>query len=118
MSEKQPPSYLTAIPFSLRWKLWLIAWSVGLVAAGFPNPALIFYFWLFPIGLLKVIGWQDTGYDSGYFVGWLVYIPLSVLALIARPRLLYFTLYLILCFLLLLNIVGCQQMNAQMKDMH
>ncbi len=114
MNNNQPPSCMTEIPFSRRRKLWLIAWVVGLIAAGFPNPALIAVIWCFPLGLMNVVRWD--GYADDYLiVGWLFYGALTVVALMSRPRVLYFTLYIILCILLLLNIVGCHQMNALMK---
>ena len=105
---------MTEIPLPRRWKLWLIAWGVGLIAAGFPNPALIVYAWLFPWGLMEAVGWKRSGYDSDYIVGWLPYIALTVAALFSRPRVFYFTLYVTLCILLALNAAGCQQMNAKM----
>ena len=112
MNDNRTSFWMTELPFSRRWKFWLAAWFTGLIAAGFPHPALVFYLWLFPLGLLKMTG-RLTGNDSDYIVGWLLYALITVLALLSRPRVLYFTFYVVFCTLLLLNIVGCQQINAQ-----
>ena len=109
--------HLAEISFSQRWKLWLIAWATALVAAGAPNPGLILYVWLFPLGLMKAIGWEQSGKDNDYILGWLPYIALTIAAMYSRPRVLYFTIYVVLCILLLLNVVGCQQMN-DLSDLH
>lgn len=105
---------MTDIPFSRRWKLWLIAWGVGLVAAGFPNPALIFYVWFFPSGLAKAFDRPFPAYDIA--IGWLIYLLLTAFAFLSRPRVLYFTFFGIFCILLLLNAVGCQRMLGQMFE--
>lgn len=118
MSESGTSFWKTEISLALRWKLWLGAWLVGLVAAGFPHPVLILVVWLFPWGLMDMIGWQRTGHDGDYFVGWLPYIVLTVAAIRSRPRVLYFLFFGILCVLLLLNIVGCHRLNAQGSDIH
>ena len=94
----------------------MIAWIVGLIAAGFPNPTLLLWVWLFPLGLFEIAGRQFTGLDSDYVIGWLFYALLTALALVSRPRFLYFIFYTVLCILLILNIVGCQQMNARMVE--
>ena len=118
MNDNQTSFWKAEIPFLRRWKLWLLAWIIALVAAGFPNPGLIVIIWLFPWGLMDSIGWQRTGYDSDYVVGWLPYIVLTIAALLSRRRILYFAFFVILCVLLLLNIVGCHHLNAQASDMH
>ena len=116
MNNKERSAWTVEIPFSYRWKLCLVAWVIGLVAAGFPNPALIMYLWFFPLGLLEVTGWRFGGQDSEYVVGWFCYTLITVFALMARPRLLYFTLFGVLCILLLLNAAGCQHMMARVVE--
>lgn len=114
MSNDHQSFITTEIPFSRRWKLLLIAWGIGLVASGFPNPDSISIIWFFPLGLIKVVGWEG-GHPNDFIVGWVLYLALTVVALVSRPRVLYFTFYIILCILLLLNIAGCHQIIAQMK---
>ena len=109
---------MAEIPFSRRWKLWLIAWGTALVVAGLPRPTLILYAWLFPWGLMEAVGWKRSGYDADYIVGWLPYIALTIAALCSRRRVLYFTFYVVLCILLILNVVGCQQMDLNFGDLH
>lgn len=107
---------MAEVSFSRRWKLCLIAWVFGLISAGFPNPGLILYVWFFPLGLLEIAGKQSTGHDSEYLVGWIFYILITASALTSRPRVLYYTLFGVLCILLLLNAAGCQHMMARVVE--
>lgn len=104
---------MAEIPFTRRLTLLLIVWAVGLVAAGFPNPVLIVYTNLFPVGLRVATPWIYTVMDRNYIiVGWLLYMALTLAALLSRPRILFVTFYRVLCVLLVVNVVGCQYINA------
>lgn len=107
---------MTRIPFSQRWKLWLIAWAVALFAAWYTT--LIPYVWLFPLGLMEVVGRKQFGHDLDLLWGWFLYLALTIAAMCCRPRVLYFTFYTILCILLALNVIGCHQIHLNFGDVH
>ena len=106
---------MSNISFSYRWKLWLLAWGLTVLAIGVPYPGLILWFWMFPFGLTEAMGWKRSG---DYILGWLLYIALTIAALYTRRSFLYFTLYVILCILLLLNVFGCHKIALGLKDLH
>lgn len=104
------------IPFKRRLKLWLMAWAVGLVAAGFPHPVMIVWVWVFPLGLMEAFSLDNKipGEDAVYFLVWLPYIGLTIAALLARRRADFTKLLILLCLLLAVNVAGCRHMNANM----
>lgn len=71
----------------------------------------------FPAGILGLFQEKDKSFEttlsllgSGAFImGWAIYIFLSVLILGATKRSVFTVAYLILCFLLALNVGGCQR---------
>jgi hypothetical protein len=83
-------------------------------------PVSILYTPLFPVGLL--VAFHDTGYHDSKEAGewilvtlWIVYVALTSGALIARQKLASWSLYVILCALLMLNVLGCREFWSQVS---
>ena len=90
-----------------RLNLLCIPWALTVVAT-FPG---IFYPFLLPAGLYRLFGIRETdSITNGWWLamGWLVYIGLTVAAVILRRRVGYWIVYGVLCLLLALNCVGCR----------
>jgi hypothetical protein len=106
----QPPP----MPLGRRLTLLLIAWCVAVLAAAAAFPHLSRkYILLFPYGLFTAVisALGAKGNSAPHVaVGWLMYVVLTFTSLFSARRMLYFTLYAILCGLLLLNIIGCHMM--------
>ena len=95
----------------------------------FPEIPLLLAFPLFPLGLLFGIpGLQATGPQpptgpqnvvAVFFwlsaAGWLIYLTVSLTALLTKRRVLFFIFYGILCCLLVLNVRGCQVFLKQVE---
>jgi hypothetical protein len=117
---KQAETGLTTTPWELsrdeRYRHLAIAWGIAFVVFAinhhgnlfaailyFPLPAYI----LLSFGAL-LLGFGGLPLDpvSVVGLGWIVYVSLSGLILLARKRLVYYSLYLGLCLLLLLNVIA------------
>jgi hypothetical protein len=109
---KQPSS---EISIGRRCGLWLAAWVVAL-AITMPNPKAVALVWVFPFGLLRLIGWRFDRYVAALVVGWLPYTLLTIAALATRQRKTYFVIYGILCATLLINAVSCNMMLRELGN--
>jgi hypothetical protein len=72
---------------------------------------------IFPAGLVApfVMGTPEPSATTLIFAGWALYAGLTVLGLVKPSR----ALFLILCFLLVINIVGCQfVVTERLKELH
>jgi hypothetical protein len=82
-------------------------------ATAFPHPTRAKYVLLFPYGLITFIisalGVKSQSAPHIIF-GWLMYIALTLASVLTGKRLGYLFLYTLLCFLLLLNVIGCHMM--------
>jgi hypothetical protein len=67
---------------------------------------------------MEAVGRKQAGHDLDFLFGWFLYLNLTIVALCSRPRVLYFAFYVILCILLILNVVGCRQMDLNFNDLH
>jgi len=105
------------LSFLRRCGLWLATWAVALIIT-VPNLKGVLLIWVFPFGLLRLLGWPSERYVVVFTVGWLPYVVLTVAALLTRRRSTYFVIYSILCALLVVNVVGCRMMFAELKDAH
>ena len=103
------------ISLGRRCGLWLVAWVVALVIT-LPNPKAVALVWVFPFGLLRLMGWTIDRYVAALMVGWLPYTVLTVAALSTRQRKVYFVIYGILCAMLLLNAIGCHMMFRELRN--
>jgi hypothetical protein len=67
----------------------------------------------FPVAayLLLGLGSLPLGLTSAAALGWITYLSLTGIALFARKRFAYYVIYLTLCMLLLLNVVGCYALS-------
>lgn len=116
----QPPAEArrtAEISLKRRCGLWLTAWAAAFVIA-MPNPVGVIYIWMFPLGLLYVVGWKYDKYDVHYVVGWLPYAVLTIAAMLVRRRRTFFVIYGVLCAFLVLNVGGCRSMQRGMRDLH
>ncbi|NOS69688.1 MAG: hypothetical protein HOP33_07140 [Verrucomicrobia bacterium] len=115
---------------SSRVTLWLVAWGVALAATTIPicikSPEFFPYFvtsiWGFPIGTAAFAFPEHRNPPDGVVVaslvaGWLFYIALTIVGLYQKRRVRYFTVYTILCLLLILNAVGCN-VNMMKGEWH
>jgi hypothetical protein len=92
------------------------AWAIAVIAA-FPHPAGIVWFWAFPAGLSMFF----TGTRADLLdvvIGWPVYIALTAWAVSARRRWLYIAVYVLICVVLALNVVGCRRVLRGLDDLH
>ena len=97
--------------------LWLAAWIIAALATAIPDPRVLLFAFLFPTGLLEFVP-ENLGIleppDSGYLwflIVCILYIGLTITALLQSRRLWYFILYAVLCAILALNAVGCHIQN-------
>ena len=110
----------TELKVSLRRKAWLwtAAWGVAMIATATPycDPGLVFWTWLFPVGLVGVFyaASPPVGGLTVTVAGWLLYVVLTIVGLRQNRRSRYFLIYAILCALLVLNVVGC---HVQIQDL-
>ena len=97
------------ITFGRRAALWAVAFAVATIATVAPYPEMLRVAWLFPIGLLGLVHPDPRNLMTTEVIilGWLIYVVVSVCALMQRQWGRYLTLYGILCVLLLMNVVGC-----------
>src|SRR5437773_10072413 len=115
---------------SSRVILWFAAWGVALAATPIPVsiaipglfPCFVMYIWAFPIGTAAFAFPEHWNPPDGVVVaslvgGWLFYIALTVVGLYQKRRVRYFTVYAILCLLLILNVVGCN-VNMMKGEWH
>lgn len=110
-------------PASVRFKcgLLLAACAATILAAAIPHPGRLRWVLWFPLGAamgLERFGISIPGFDNGFpkdymamgagmVGGWLLYFGLAGAGLLARRRVTYFAVYLLIWLLLALNIVGC-----------
>jgi hypothetical protein len=100
------------VPERLKWVLFYSAWAVVVLVM---NPKNLLVAPLFPVGLLAVFpGGEQAAVMFSMLVvpgllGWILYAALSML--IARTRKIgtFFPVYLVLCVVLALNVVGCKK---------
>ena len=95
--------------------LWITAWIIATVACAVPRPVILIFTGVFPAGLLYFLlpacAWSNDTTIGLLVFGWLLYAGLTVAGLSQKRASKYFQLYLILCVLLLLNVVGCQVLS-------
>lgn len=98
--------------------LWLGAWFV--VAAATTGFQLMMPFimprlaWLFPMGLVFHSPSDEVTQNLICFLGWLLYLGLSIYGLTRRDRRYFYLAYAILIVLLVLNVTGCRVEISQM----
>ena len=112
-----------SISVGTRIAFWAAAWLVAAAATLVPSSgvyksyALVYYCWLFPVGLLGLFvpsDWQPPVPAVLILsLGWLLYFGLSVYGLTRRERPRYFLVYVILIVLLILNVAGCRVQVSQ-----
>jgi hypothetical protein len=105
------------VPLRSRLRMLAAAWGITAAVMTIGEPGCWVFFWLFPIftpfawinsKILKedIIGGSHLYLELG--LGWLYYLILTVLACRLVGRRAFLWVFYILCFSLLLNIVGCQ----------
>ena len=106
----------THISRGRRVGLWFIAWGFAAVATVAPAFGLLFFCWLFPMGLVAPFGasdWTSPAATNGtLIIGWGLYLALSVYSLRQRQRARYMVAYTVLIALLILNVAGCRYQVA------
>jgi hypothetical protein len=117
--KKEKGPFSPTISNRFKWTFYFAAWIAVVLATFIRNPADLRWAPVFPIGLLGILSTQSAiviAWFAGLFVsiiGWLIYVALTIL-LRRTNRLSFFLLiYLLLCILLALNVVGCgRTLNA------
>ena len=102
------PAKEKGLPPGKKLGLLLIAWSAAAVVT---FPGVVVAPLLFPIGLLRFFTTAPVREPASQFFlvdGWLMYLGLSAAACLTRRQRVYLILYVTLCFLLALNVVGCR----------
>lgn len=98
----------------LRFSLITLAWVV-IIAATFPGS--ISFPWLLPIGVFWAVVKEkalELNFTSGKIaLCWIPYFGLTVAAILTKRRIAFFATYTVLCLLLVLGAVGCQEMFHQ-----
>ena len=103
---------------SLRRRIGLVitAWiaTAVLTFPGIMHPPSL------PAGLLVFVGMGEANPMTQplLIIGWIVYITLTLSALLSRRKNTYSTIFTVLCVLLLLNSAGCRLMMAGFGDIH
>jgi len=118
--------------WAFRGKLVLVAWAIAAVASIFPEPVLLIAFPFFPLGFLFVVPGLSALFPPpvapptaatnpiGEFLlpvtaGWLIYLAISLTAIITKKRSMFVLFYLGLVLLLILNVRGCQIFLKQVE---
>ena len=99
--------------------LWIIACGLAALATVVPSFPLLFFCWLFPMGLAAPFGasnWTSSAATNGtLIVGWGLYLVLTVYGLRQRERGRYLFAYGLLIALLILNVAGCRYEVAHIR---
>jgi hypothetical protein len=98
------------ISFRARFGLWMAAWGLAAIATVGTAPGILFWAWLFPVGLLGLFVPPDS--DSHITP---LYVSLSFYGLAQGKRSRYFLVYGILIVFLLVNVAGCHAQVRQLK---
>jgi len=107
---------LPEISFRFRFALWAAAWIIATVSAGGTSLQVLFWAWLFPVGLFGLFApadWEPPGGLSILVLGWALYLWLTIYGLAQRKRYRYFVAYALLLVFLLINVVGCRVQQRQ-----
>lgn len=92
----------------------LATWAIAALATVYVvNLPLLLYFGYFPMGLFYALCGKEWDRPLPLCAGWLVYIIITLSALITKRRFVFLTLYGVLFVLLILNVHGC---HAVMKN--
>ena len=88
-----------------RATIFTITWIAVLLVVC-PAPQGIMMIPFFPLGLAFVFRVHDSNNGTAIVIGWMVYLALGVLVLTARTNRRFYSLYIVLLLLLLLNVGG------------
>lgn len=93
----------------------MAAWGLAAIATVGTSPAILFWAWLFPVGLLGLFVRPDSEFPLYIVVapGWLFYVSLSFYGLAQGKRSRYFLVYGVLIVFLLFNVAGCRVQMRQ-----
>lgn len=101
---------------SRRAKFVLIAWALVVLLMAMPMPGVLLSFWMFPMGLgllMKGSRFKFDQWGGATILGaWACYLLLSVAVITIPRRNWSLALYVILCLVLVLNVVGCHEFAA------
>jgi hypothetical protein len=100
-----------------RTKFWCVAWILAGLTSIALDPVSALFFWAFPLGLLQIFfpGTRDGSWFL--FIGWILYALLTRFGLAQNRSSRFFLAYAALCFLLVLNVVGCHSdMKQPIRD--
>jgi ribosomal protein L40E len=106
-----------------KWRLWLGAWFLVVLAALIINPSSILATPFFPIGLLV---WLPKGEETAiagwmmgaWVIGWIFYLLFSVIMFKTKKAGPFFIMFSMFCILLILNVVGCQRVMQTASEIH
>jgi hypothetical protein len=106
-----------AVSIRLKCALYFGAWGVAAFVSLIRNPADLRLYSEFPIGLFGVFAWERYVMLIGLLqpfivlVGWFIYLAVTIFFVRAKRRGVFWSIYGLLCVLLLLNFVGCGRME-------
>jgi hypothetical protein len=104
------------LSFRLRFGLCAAAWTIAMIATVGFSLEMLFWAWLFPVGLFGLFApasWEPPGGPMILVPGWALYLCWSVYLLTQRRRSRFFVAYAFLLVFLLFNVVGCHVQRNQ-----
>lgn len=116
LTDRKTPTRPSDVRARRKLVMVISAWIAGLLIAC-PDPRAIAGILLFPLGLYGVLTAlaKLQGAESTILVlGWIIYLALTITTLVMRRRKWFYTCWIILTTLLLLNGAGCR---AILKDL-
>lgn len=117
------PSPGKSIPTRTRFYLWLSVWGVVMMGAISIKPSYLLAAPFFPSGLLAYLpNGQSLAIESFMagvcFLGWFLYVLLSVFMFTTRKNAVFGFLFLIFCALVALNLAGCRTVMQSAAGAH
>lgn len=106
---------LSEVSFKQRFWTVSISWGVALVASG----SIAFFGVFFPFGLWAILHVEPSNNEIGAaFLGWMIYIPLTIVVMLQKKRRLFYIFYGLLLGLLILNVAGCHMIANDLGGIH
>jgi hypothetical protein len=103
----------TKIRFRYRIALVLAAWLLTLFVMG-PGMVMSPFGLMFPVGLFRIFS-TDAGQRANELIplGWTLYAAICVALLAISHKRTYIVLFLVLCGMLVVNVIGCRVMIGE-----
>jgi hypothetical protein len=108
---------------SEKWGYWFAAWGGVILIAFLLNPQYVLAAPFFPTGLFALLpngeDWAIRAWMSfGFIMGWAFYFLLSLIMFKMKRRTMFFSIYVMFCIFLALNLVGCERVLNTASQIH